>query len=123
MTHLSTLFIRSITPSTMSPMEGSIESVTTKLEELMVADFKGREKERLQLLNSARKMISRVETLEERFHNISFLEPIVFATLKISLDLGLWKGWVAAGGGEKSLEELAKLTEKECDLNLLGKFP
>ncbi|KAI2609930.1 putative O-methyltransferase [Hypoxylon fragiforme] len=105
----------------MSPMEGSIESVTTKLEELMVADFKGREKERLQLLNSARKMISRVETLEERFHNISFLEPIVFATLKISLDLGLWKGWVAAGGGEKSLEELAKLTEKECDLNLLGR--
>lgn len=93
-----------------------------RLEAFKPADFEGHESERLQLLASARKLISRLETKEERFSNIAFSEPVVYAALKTCIDLGVWHGWTAAGGGEKSLEDLAKLTVKDCDLSLFRRL-
>ncbi|XXG95566.1 Ubiquitin-like protein [Hypoxylon texense] len=96
--------------------------VRDRLEALKAADFEGHEKERLQLIASARKVIGRLETNEEKFYGISFSEPIIYAALKTCIDLGLWRGWTAAGGGEKSLEDIAKLAAKDCDLNLLRRL-
>lgn len=103
-------------------MDESYELVVDRVEAFTAADFKDHNAERFRLLASARKLINRLETDQERMIDIAFHEPIVFAVLKTCLDLGLWHQWVAAGGGERSLDDLAKLTTKDCDANLLRKF-
>ncbi|OTA91920.1 hypothetical protein M434DRAFT_396864 [Hypoxylon sp. CO27-5] len=103
-------------------MDENLESLLGRLEAITPADFEGRESERLQLLTSARKLLSRLETKEEKMCKVTFQDPAVYAALKNFIDIGLWRGWTAAGGGEKSLEDLAKLTTKDCDLNLLRRL-
>ncbi|OTB00254.1 hypothetical protein M426DRAFT_238377 [Hypoxylon sp. CI-4A] len=98
------------------------DSLAKRLDALTLADFEGHETKRLQLLSSARKLLSRVELNQERVMNIAFSQPITYAALKTCVDLGLWHGWTEAGGGEKSVDELVKLTSKDCDLNLLRRF-
>ncbi|KAI1416372.1 putative O-methyltransferase [Hypoxylon sp. FL1857] len=103
-------------------MGENIQPLLDRLEAFTPTDFEGRESERLQLLTTARKLISRLETKEERMCQIVFQEPVVYATLKTFIDTGLWRGWRAAGGGEKSLGDLAKFTTKDFDLNLLRRL-
>ncbi|OTA59731.1 putative O-methyltransferase [Hypoxylon sp. EC38] len=96
-------------------MDENLESLLGRLEAITPADFEGRESERLQLLTSARKLLSRLETKEEKMSSR-------ICCMKTFIDIGLWRGWTAAGGGEKSLEDLARLTTKDCDLNLLRRL-
>lgn len=102
-------------------MGDSYNLVVDRLNAFAVADFEGHEVERLELLSSARRLVGRLETRQERIFNIDFRNPAEYAALKICLDLGIWHRWTAVGGGEKTVEELAKLATKDCDLNLLRK--
>ncbi|KAI6091657.1 putative O-methyltransferase [Hypoxylon rubiginosum] len=103
-------------------MEETYTQLADRLEAFTAADFEGHERERLKLIASARKLVSRLETDVERFYGISFAEPIIYAALKTCIDTGLLRGWTAAGGGEKSLEDIAKLASNDCDLNLLRRL-
>lgn len=103
-------------------MEETYTQLADRLEAFTAADFEGHERERLKLIASARKLVSRLETDVERFYGISFAEPIIYAALKTCIDTGLLRGWTAAGGGEKSLEDIAKLASNDCDLNLLSRY-
>ncbi|KAI1380554.1 putative O-methyltransferase [Hypoxylon crocopeplum] len=103
-------------------MEKDYDLVLNGLDAFTAGDFGGHETERLKLVASARKLISRLETNEERFYTVAFQEPIVYAVLKTCIDLGLWRGWTAAGGGEKSFEQLAAFTTKDCDPNLFRRL-
>ncbi|KAI0846124.1 hypothetical protein F5Y00DRAFT_264841 [Daldinia vernicosa] len=75
-------------------MVDSYNVVVDRLNAFTPADFEGYEVERLKLLSSARKLVN----------------------------LGIWHRWTAVGGGEKTVEELAKLATKDCDLNLLRRL-
>ncbi|KAI1763361.1 putative O-methyltransferase [Hypoxylon sp. FL1150] len=103
-------------------MEHKHKQVVDHLEAITAADFEGHESEQLHLIASARKLISRLETDEEKFCGISFSEPIIYAALKTCIDAGILRGWAAAGGGEKSLEDIAGLAANNCDLNLLRRL-
>ncbi|KAI1651178.1 putative O-methyltransferase [Daldinia loculata] len=103
-------------------MGDSYNLVVDRLNAFAVADFEGHEVERLELLSSARRLVGRLETRQERIFNIDFRNPAEYAALKICLDLGIWHRWTAVGGGEKTVEELAKLATKDCDLNLLRRL-
>ncbi|KAI0386350.1 putative O-methyltransferase [Hypomontagnella monticulosa] len=103
-------------------MEESYKLVVDKLEAFTASDFKDHDVERFRLLVAARKLISRLETPQERMISIAYHETMVFAVLKTCIDIGLWDKWTAAGGGEKSLDELVKLTTKDCDINLLRRL-
>ncbi|KAI2628620.1 putative O-methyltransferase [Hypoxylon sp. NC1633] len=103
-------------------MEGKFQSVLDRLEAFTAEEFPGHEAERLGMLVGARKLLSRLETNEETFYKISLEEPIVYAVLKTCLDIGLWRGWTVAGGGEKSLQDLATLAINECEINLLRRL-
>jgi len=81
--------------------------------------FDGDEVERLRVRAAARRMLARVESPYERAWGFCFEHPAVFAALQTCIDLGLWKAWTAAGGGEKSLDELVKLCGVEVAPNLL----
>ncbi|KAI1102866.1 putative O-methyltransferase [Jackrogersella minutella] len=96
--------------------------VVNRLEALTTANVEGHQDIRQRLLASARKVVSSLETNGEKVYDIVFQQSIVYAALKTCLDIGLWYGWARAGGGEKSLQDLAKLTTKDCDLNVLRRF-
>ncbi|OTB13234.1 hypothetical protein K445DRAFT_64857 [Daldinia sp. EC12] len=103
-------------------MSEDYAEVIDRLDAFTVTDFEGHEPERLKLLASARKLVSRLETRHEKMFNIEFRNPIEYAALRVCLDIGLWHQWKAIGGGEKTIEELAKLATKDIDVNLLRRL-
>lgn len=83
--------------------------------------FSDNEVDHLQVRAAARRLLARVETPYERAWGFCFEHPVVFAALQTCIDLGLWKSWTAAGGGEKSIDELVQLTSPTVETNLLRK--
>ncbi|KAI1458745.1 putative O-methyltransferase [Annulohypoxylon moriforme] len=102
-------------------MEG-LDLVLNKLEAFKAADFEGYNTERLRMLATARKLVSRLQSNGEKAYEIAYQQSLVDAALRVCLDIGLWHGWTAAGGGEKPVEELVKLTTQACELNLLRRL-
>ncbi|KAI8961235.1 putative O-methyltransferase [Daldinia sp. FL1419] len=103
-------------------MEDNYNLVVNGLDAFTAADFEGHEVKRLKLLSSARQLVSRLETKQERMAGVSLRNPAEYAALKVCHDIGLWGRWTAEGGGEKTVEELAKLATKDCDVNLLRRL-
>ncbi|GAP91262.1 putative winged helix-turn-helix transcription repressor DNA-binding [Rosellinia necatrix] len=102
----------------MTEPQGLIDT----LDGIGVGDFEANDLERLQLIEAAKRLLSRIETREERMYDITFTEPIVFAALQILLDLGIWKQWTMARGVSKSVDELSELCTARCDPNLLRRL-
>ena len=76
---------------------------------------------RRQLKDAARNLVQRLETPPERAVSTCFENYIVHGTVHATIDMGLWEAWVKAGGGQKSLAELAGLVPVACNVNLLRK--
>ncbi|KAI8631284.1 S-adenosyl-L-methionine-dependent methyltransferase [Xylariaceae sp. FL1651] len=85
-------------------------------------DLEATETERLQLIAASKKLLSLLETKEEKIYDITFSQPIVFAALQACLDLGLWEEWTAINGQVKSVDELCKLCKHRCEPNLLRRL-
>ncbi|KAI1803319.1 putative O-methyltransferase [Daldinia bambusicola] len=103
-------------------MGDSYSVVIRKLDAFTAKDFEGDEAGRLQLIASAQKLVSRLETRHEKIFNLDFRNPTEYAAVRVCLDIGLWRQWTAGGGGEKTVEELAKLAEKDIEVNLLRRL-
>ncbi|OJJ83933.1 uncharacterized protein ASPGLDRAFT_58335 [Aspergillus glaucus CBS 516.65] len=71
---------------------------------------------------SVEALLARVETPYERAWGFCLEYPVVFAALQTCIDLGLWKFWTSAKGGEKSINELVQLTNATIDTNLLRRL-
>lgn len=89
------------------------------LDGIKAEDLESNDLDRLQLIETVKKLLSRVETKEERFFDITLTQPIVFAALQVLINIGLWKQWEEVGGVPKSVDELCELCTKKCDANLL----
>ncbi|RJE22851.1 O-methyltransferase [Aspergillus sclerotialis] len=92
------------------------------LDAIQYETFNGNEVERLQVRAAARLLLSRLETPHERTWGFCFEHPVVYAALQTGIDVGLWKAWTDIGGGEKSIDELVKLTTPTVDTNLLRRL-
>ncbi|KAI0178689.1 putative O-methyltransferase [Hypoxylon sp. FL1284] len=103
-------------------MEDTCARILESLEALKAADFDGHEKERLQLIACAKKLTSRLELDEEKVAIITLLNPPIYSAVKIFIDIGLWVGWSAAGGGERQVEDITKLAAKDCDVNIVSRL-
>ncbi|KAI8950393.1 putative O-methyltransferase [Xylaria longipes] len=99
-----------------------ITSLINTLEGIKADDFEGNDTDRVQLIETAKKLLSRVETRQERWYDITFGQPVVFAALQTLVDLGLWNKWAAIGGVPKSVEQLRELCTPKCDPNLLRRL-
>ncbi|KAI0554004.1 putative O-methyltransferase [Xylaria curta] len=99
-----------------------ITSLIDVLESVRADDFQDSDADRVQLIETVKKLLSRVETREERLYDITFGQPIVSAALQTLLDLGLWKEWAAIGGASKSVDQLRELCTQDCDPNLLRRL-
>lgn len=93
--------------------------IIAAFENISHGSFNGNEVERLRFRAAARRMLARVESPYERAWGFCFEHPVVFASLQTTIDLGLWKTWKEAGGGEKTIDELVKLCNKDVTPNLL----
>lgn len=77
--------------------------------------------ERLEVVAALRRNYRRLQRPFERVWETLLGQPHVYAATRTLMDLGLWRAWAAAGGGDKTLDELVGLCEKRCDPNLLRK--
>ncbi|XDG06141.1 hypothetical protein ABKA04_005756 [Annulohypoxylon sp. FPYF3050] len=102
-------------------MDG-LDWVLNKLEAFTAADFEGHNIERLKMLASARKLVSRLQSNGEKAYEIAYQQSLVDSALRICLDIGLWHEWTAIGGGEKHVTELVELTTTPCEPNLLRRL-
>ncbi|KAI2466874.1 putative O-methyltransferase [Annulohypoxylon bovei var. microspora] len=100
----------------------NLNLVLSKLDAFTAADFEGHGLERLQLLEGACKLISRLQSNGEKAYEMAYQQSLVYAALKTCLDIGLWRGWTAAGGGEKHVRELVGLATKACEFSLLRRL-
>ncbi|KAL2811281.1 S-adenosyl-L-methionine-dependent methyltransferase [Aspergillus granulosus] len=98
------------------------QDIIATLDAVQPAAFGVNEVERLQVRAAARRLLARLESPYERAWGFCFEHPVVFAALQTCIDLGLWKSWTAAGGGEKSIDELVQLTSPTIETNLLRRF-
>ncbi|KAL4902301.1 hypothetical protein BDW74DRAFT_62771 [Aspergillus multicolor] len=105
----------------MSP-SSQTEEIIAGLDAITPEAFSANEIERLQVRAAARRLLARLESPYERAWGFCFEHPVVFAALQTCIDVGLWKAWTAAGGGEKSLDELVALTSPRVETNLLRRF-
>ncbi|KAI1338947.1 S-adenosyl-L-methionine-dependent methyltransferase [Xylariaceae sp. FL0016] len=77
---------------------------------------------RLKIVDAAKALVSRLQTNEEKVFEMTFSRPIVFASIQILLDIGLWEGWTKIGGGAKSVEDLSSLCKQDIEPNLLHRL-
>lgn len=83
---------------------------------------------RVQLRDAAARCLARLQTPFERACELAFANPTVFASLQVGMDLGLWQAWRAAGGGDKTLDDIASMCEASGkgrgrpDINLLRRL-
>ncbi|KUI55027.1 Demethylsterigmatocystin 6-O-methyltransferase [Cytospora mali] len=80
------------------------------------------EAERMELTDALRRNLHRLQTPFERAWEMTLAAPHLYAAIKTTLDLGLWEAWRSAGGEEKSLDDLVKMCNKECNPNLLRRL-
>ncbi|KAH8803013.1 putative O-methyltransferase [Xylogone sp. PMI_703] len=100
-------------------MSHTAVDLTEKLNAVTAADFQGNDVLRQQLALAARKLFHTLETKEEKILRLTIEEPAVFSALQVLIDVDLWDTWTAAGGGEKDVDELAMMTKKDVDPELL----
>ncbi|KOC12451.1 putative O-methyltransferase [Aspergillus flavus AF70] len=103
-------------------MRSQILETIAALDAINPEAFGGTEVERLQVRAAARRLLARLETPYERAWGFCFEHPVVFAALQICINVGLWKSWTSAGGGEKSIHELVEFTTPTVDTNLLRRL-
>ena len=96
----------------------SAKDTVAYLNSLAEAESFGSELERHQVRAAVRRLLAHVETPYERAWGFCFEHPVVFATLQTFIDLGIWAAWTKQGG-EKSVDDLAKLANKTIEINLL----
>lgn len=103
-------------------MSTQTQQIITDLDAVHPEAFGGNEVERLQVRAAARRLLARVESPYERAWGFCFEHPVVFAALQLCIDVGLWKSWTGIGGGEKTIDQLAKMTTPTVETNLLRMF-
>ncbi|KAJ3577458.1 hypothetical protein NPX13_g3106 [Xylaria arbuscula] len=99
-----------------------LTALKTTLNNINVENFEGNDVGRLQLIETVKKLLGRVQTSEERWFEVLFTDPIVFAALQTLFDLGIWHKWVMIDGVSKSVDELGKLCTQPCETNLLRRL-
>ena len=100
-------------------MSSHTKDIIANLDAVSHETFGDNTVERLQVRAAARRLLARVETPNERAWGFGFEPPVVFTALLTGIDLGLWKSWTDAEGGEKTVEELVKLANTDISANLL----
>ena len=74
---------------------------------------------RRRICTAARQMLSRLETPFEQAWGFGYEHPVILAALQTCVDLGIWDAWAAAGGGQKTTNELIELANHDVEPNLL----
>ena len=95
------------------------EELVGRLNAVTATAFEGNDVSRQRLAMAARKLFHRLETKEEKTLRLAIEEPVMFSGLQALIDVGLWEDWAAVGGGEKDVDELAKIVKKDVDPELL----
>ncbi|CAO1603070.1 MAG: hypothetical protein LQ349_002951 [Xanthoria aureola] len=100
-------------------MTGVAEKLVEQLNTVVATTLESDDSLRRQLAMAARTLFHKLETKEEKTFRLAIEEPVMFSVLQAAIDMGLWDAWTATGGGERNVEELATMTKKDVDPQLL----
>jgi hypothetical protein len=100
-------------------MAGFAQELIERIDAVDAAIFEGQDATRQQLALVARKLFHKLETKEEKTMRLAIEEPIMFSVLQTLIDIGMFEAWAAAGGGEKDVSELARLSKEDIEPELL----
>lgn len=114
---LVTIHYTHIMPPNIPP---SASPVVMTLDAIKVQDL-GHESSRLAVLDAARRLATRLETVAEQATRLSFEQPIIFAAVQVFVDVGIWEAWNDSDGGVKTADELARLAKVTIELGLVRK--
>lgn len=84
----------------------NVDDVTLVLDAVTLERLAADEGQRLQLIASAKKMLSRLETPFEQVWILSQVSVTVAAVCRVLRDAGLWAGWLEAGSKNSELVTL-----------------
>lgn len=104
-------------------MTGVAEKLVEQLNTVVATTLESDDSLRRQLAMAARTLFHKLETKEEKTFRLAIEEPVMFSVLQAAIDMGLWDAWTATGGGERNVEELATMTKKDVDPQLLRRRP
>ncbi|KAH8800660.1 putative O-methyltransferase [Xylogone sp. PMI_703] len=100
-------------------MAAVAEHLIEKLNKVGAEALESQYSTRQQVALAARKLFHMLETKEEKTMRLAIEEPILYSVLQVLIDIGLFEAWVAAGGGEKDVNELANISKKDVEPELL----
>jgi hypothetical protein len=87
--------------------------LTKVLSSLEAGNFDSTDRQRI--VRCARNLLTKFETPSEFLWEISVGLPVLNATIKICLDIGLFEKWLATGKASMNYEELSKLVGKNAE--------
>jgi hypothetical protein len=110
---------------TIVTMSAAFKSTISTLESIDPSQF-ANDAERFQAKEALRKLLVRMETPFERIWALCFENPQLIASLRVCVDLGMWKKWKALyddeGTAELTLDQIVALCDKKPETNLLRKY-
>lgn len=104
----------------MTAIGPDLEEITSLLEQVDGEAFAGDKAARLQAIDAAKRMITRLQTPFE-ISQVAFHILSVRAAVHTLMDLGIWQAWYKAGGGERSISEIVEMGKVNCDPVLIRK--
>jgi hypothetical protein len=87
--------------------------LTQTLESLEAGQFYGEDRE--QVIRFAYRLLRKLQTPSDFLWEIAVETPLLTATIKICLDLGLFEKWSAVGHTSMTFHELSELVGKDPD--------
>ncbi|KAH8689278.1 putative O-methyltransferase [Phaeosphaeriaceae sp. PMI808] len=100
-------------------MADVINKLIEQLGGVTSAAFQNDDPLRQKLALAARKVFHELETPGEKTMRLAIEEPVMFSVLQATINMGVFEAWTTAGGGEKNIDELAKLATQDVDPELL----
>ena len=101
-------------------MSPAVEYIVAYLDSLKADGFT--QDERFKVKEAAQACLNRLQTPFERVWSWGWEIPMLQAACQIFRDVGLWTAWTANEGGDKSLEELCELSNKDIEASLVRRL-
>lgn len=100
-------------------MAATLQETIAAVDAITGDSYGGDEAGRLALVAATKRLLTRLQTPSEQAWAYMFNHQVIYAAIQTLRDINLWDAWTAAGGGEKTIDELAKLANTPIQLNLL----
>lgn len=103
-------------------MSSPAAKVVADLDSVNTGDFQN-ERERVQAIQSAQRLINRLQRPIERVKDLVINLPMIFVALRVCADIGIWEHFMGEEGSVKTFDELSSAAPNVENNLLRTRFP